>query len=135
MIVDCEFVLIVAFDSAREWLCGCSSRLGWSELLRLELLSLPVPEREDVSLSAKNPSLFEELNPSGLSELSTEVEGRTDLFESGSLIVLRNRVVAGVWRGVASLEVRLRGSVPSSGDDDLLLLMSLWLWSCDLLGP
>jgi hypothetical protein len=96
MIVDCEFVLIVAFDSAREWLCGCSNRLGWSELLRLELLSFPVPEREDVNLSAKNPSLFEELNPSDLSELNTEVEGRTDLFESWSVTVLRNRVVAGV---------------------------------------
>jgi len=94
--VNCGFVLIVAFDSARELLCGCSSRDGWSELLRLELLSFPVPEREDVSLSAKNPSRFEELNTSGLSELNAEVEGRTDLFTSWSVTVLRNLVVAGV---------------------------------------
>jgi len=28
MIVDCGFVLLVVFDSTREWLCGCSNRLG-----------------------------------------------------------------------------------------------------------
>lgn len=34
-------------------------------------------------------------------------------------------MVAGVGRGVASLEVRLLGSVPSSGDEDLLDFNSL----------
>lgn len=37
------------------------------------------------------------------------------------LEIFRNRVVAGVGRGVASLEVRRLGSVASSGEEDLLV--------------
>ena len=113
---------VPVLDSPLEWLCGCKSWLGCSELLLVALESFPVPDNEDVNRSAKKPSRLEELNPS---DLSMGVLDRMLLFVSWSLGVARKRVVAGVCRGVASLEVRLLGSVPSSGDDDLLI--SWWL--------
>jgi len=86
--------------------------------LLVEPVSFPVPDNDEVILSAKNPSRFEEPKPSGL---SIDELGRTLRLVSWSLEEFRKRVVAGVWRGVASLEVRLLLSVPSSGEEERLM--------------
>lgn len=118
----------VKADSFRVWLCGWSNWLGCNELFKLAAEWL-VPERDEDSLSAKKPRRLEELNTSW-------AEVRTLLLRS-SLVGVgeeRKRVVAGVWRGVASLDERRGRSAESSGEDDLLRLDWIGLWSCDLRG-
>lgn len=79
-----------------------------------------VLDNEDVSLSAKKPRRFDEPRLSDRSGYMAD--GNILRMESCSVAeIFRNRVVAGVGRGVASLEVRRLGSVPSSGEDDLLV--------------
>ncbi len=86
--------------------------------------SFPVPDKEDVNLSAKKPNRLVDPKPSDLSK-----DEKTLRLVSCSLDAFRNRVVAGVGRGVASLDVRFLGSVPSSGEEDSLELRSTRLCS------
>ena len=81
--------------------------------------SFGVPDKEDVSLSAKKPRRFEDPRLSDRSGYM--VDGKILRMDSWSEEIFRNRVVAGVGRGVASLDVRRLGSDPSSGEEDLLL--------------
>ena len=80
--------------------------------------SFAVPDNEEVNLSAKKPRRFDEPRLSDRSGYMAD--GKILRMESCSEEILRNRVVAGVGRGVASLDVRRRGS-PSSGEEDLLV--------------
>ena len=114
-------------ESTLEWLCECRSWPGWRAFLLVAFESFAVPDREDVSLSAKKPSLFDVPNPSDLS--INAFDGMTFRLVSCSFDVFKNRVVAGVGRGVASLDVRCLVSVPSSGEEDLLECGSLRLSS------
>lgn len=89
--------------------------------------SFPVPDKEEVILSAKKTNRFVDPKPSDLSK--NELDEKTLRLVSCSVDAFRNRVVAGVGRGVASLDVRFLGSVPSSGEEDSLELSSIRLCS------
>jgi len=78
----------------------------------------PVPDRDDDSLSAKKPSRLEELNTSEVVELERIL--RLESWTLGVVDARKRGLGAGVCRGVASLDERLRGSVVSSGDGCLL---------------
>jgi hypothetical protein len=82
-------------------------------------VSLAVPDNEEVNLSAKKPRRFDEPRLSDRSGYMAD--GKILRIESCSDEILRNRVVAGVGRGVASLDVRRLCSDPSSGEEDLLV--------------
>lgn len=115
---------LVGFESARECEWGCNSWLGSKELLLAAALrSFPVADSDEVILSAKKPSLLEEARPSDRSIVGLEVK-TLRLVSFSPEIAPRNRVVAGVGRGVASLEVRLFDSEPSSSSSDLAELES-----------
>jgi hypothetical protein len=102
-------------DSVFEW--ESKSWAGSRELLVGVPESFGVPDNEDVSLSAKKPRRFDDPRLSDRSGYM--VDGKMLRMESWSEEIFRNRVVAGVGRGVASLDVRRLGSDPS-GEDDLL---------------
>lgn len=88
--------------------------------LPAELKSLAVPDREDVNLSAKKPRRFDD--PILSDRSGYMADGNILRMESCSVEeIFKKRVVAGVGRGVASLDVRRLGSFPSSGEDGLLV--------------
>ena len=114
-------------ESILAWLCECKRLPGWRAFLFVVFESFAVPDREDVNLSAKKPSLFDVPNPSDLS--INAFDGMTLRLVSCSFDMFKKRVVAGVGRGVASLDVRCLVSVPSSGEEDLLEFSSFRLSS------
>lgn len=89
------------------------------------------PEKEDEILSAKKPKRRAEAIES---DPTDAMEDKIFLLASCSLALLRKRVLAEVWRGVESLDVRRRGSRWSSA-----VLAGGWrrsdgVCSCDLRG-